>query len=87
MIPLQDQMNLDDPEEYFLWALVNMDGMSGAPLILPEPVLRVWSKHLYDCGFRHHPELQQITYRPPVSGTSILEAGGGEWVPCEEGES
>ena len=83
MIPLQNNMDFSDPEQHFLWALVNMDGMNGAPLLLPEPVLRTWSRHLYRCGFRHHTELQEITYRPPAEGASVLEAGAGEWVADE----
>lgn len=79
-LPLQATTNPDDPEEHLLWALVNLGANAGAPLIVPEVVLRSWSKHLYRCGFRHHPELQEIEYVPPAPDASVLEAGAGQWV-------
>lgn len=82
-LPLQDEMNRDDPVEHVLWALVNMGGLMGAPLGVPLEVLRVWAKHLYDCGFRHQPELQMIFYKPPADGEGLL-AMGGEWIPASE---
>lgn len=78
-LPLQEQMNMADPEEHLLWALVGMAAEAGAPLIVPTQILRGWSKHLYECGFRHHPEEQQRWYHPPKTGDSIMEAGLGEW--------
>lgn len=75
---------MEDPEEHILWALVNMAGAAGAPLLMPEPVMRSWARHLWDCGFRHHPELQMLFYRPPRAGASVLEAGAGEWVAADE---
>lgn len=79
-IPLQSNLDPDKPDEHALWALVNMGANAGAPLILPEPVLRSWSEHLWRCGFRHQPELQEIDYHPPAEDASVLEAGAGRWV-------
>lgn len=82
-IPTQQTIDPSKPEEHALWALVNMGANAGAPLILPEPVLRSWSAHLWRCGFRHHPELQEIDYQPPAEDASVLEAGAGRWVDRE----
>ncbi|MDO4606963.1 MAG: DUF2744 domain-containing protein [Bowdeniella nasicola] len=82
MIPLQKNMNMDDPEEHILWALVNIGGNIDAPLLMPERVLRRWAHHLWECGFRHHPELQMRFYQPPRDGAGVFEAGGGTWVPA-----
>lgn len=83
MIPLQENMDMDDPVEHVLWGLINMGGLMGAPLGVPVQVLRVWAKHLYDCGFRHHPDQQLIYYVPPENGEGLLTMGG-EWVPASE---
>lgn len=82
MLPLQEDMNPDDPVEHVLWALVNMGGMMGAPLGVPVSVLRVWAKHLYDCGFRHDPGKQMVFYIPPSHGDGLLSMGG-EWVAAD----
>lgn len=83
-IPLQGDMNQDDPQEHILWALVNMGENIGAPLLLPEKFMRDFSAHLYRCGFRHHPELQEIWYKPPGEGDSIWHGTGGHWVEGPE---
>lgn len=83
MIPLQENMDMDDPVEHVLWGLVNMGGLMGAPLGVPVQVLRVWAKHLYDCGFRHDQSKQMIFYAPPENGEGLLTMGG-EWVPASE---
>ena len=83
-IPLQGDMNQDDPQEHILWALVNMGENIGAPLLLPEKFMRDFSAHLYRCGFRHHDELQEIWYKPPGQGDSIWHGTGGHWVEGPE---
>lgn len=83
MIPLQENMDMDDPVEHVLWGLINMGGLMGAPLGVPVQVLRVWAKHLYDCGFRHHADQQLIYYVPPENGEGLLTMGG-EWVAASE---
>lgn len=82
-IPLQQNMDMTDPEEHALWALVNIGGDIGAPLLLPVEVMRHWSRHLYECGFRHHPDLQTRWYEPPTGEDSIWHGAGGKWVDHE----
>ena len=52
-LPTQDKCDMGKPDEHFLWALLNIGDSIGAPLLVPEPILREWSKHLYLAGFRH----------------------------------
>lgn len=80
-LPLQENADMTNPKEHVEWALVNMDS-SGAPLIMPRQVLQMWSEHLYRCGFRHDPTLQELFYAPPA-GSSPLEAGCGRWVKAD----
>ena len=83
-IPLQHDMDMDDPEQHLLWGLVNMGEKIGAPLLLPEKFMRDFSKHLYRCGFRHDPSEQEIWYKPPGNGDSIWHGTGGTWVEGPE---
>lgn len=82
-LPLQHEMDMGDPEQHVVWALLNMGSGMNAPMLLPTPVLKEWSRHLYRCGFRHHPECQEIFYQPPRQDASVLEAGAGQWVEAE----
>lgn len=81
-LPKQEDMDMGNPEEHLLWALLSMDARQGVPMLVPEPILRSWSKHLYRCGFRHHPELQEIYYKPPATD-STLGAIDGEWIEAD----
>ncbi|WP_426716523.1 DUF2744 domain-containing protein [Corynebacterium auriscanis] len=84
-IPVQSNCDVSKPDEHFLWALVNIGGDVGAPLIVPEEILRKWSEHLFLCGFRFDPDLQARWYEPPsgMSGESFWAAPGGRWVDTE----
>ncbi|MBV7294935.1 DUF2744 domain-containing protein [Corynebacterium sp. TAE3-ERU12] len=76
-VPDQDKCDPESPDEHLLWALMGLPGPGAtAVMLVPEPALRQWSKHLWECGFRHHPELQTRRYEPPSDPLS----GGGEWV-------
>lgn len=88
-IPVQSECDLGKPDEHFLWALVNIGGDIGAPLLLPEPIMRKWSEHLFYCGFRFDPELQQRWYEQPVgdSSESFWAAPGGKWADTPPTES
>lgn len=83
--PLQSAADPTDPVQHVSWALVGLAGpTSHAPLVLPQAVLDKWAKHLYDCGFRHNPELQKIKYIPPAKDTNWVLGAAGEWVPIEQ---
>lgn len=85
-IPMQHTCDMSDPAQHVLWALVNVGGRIGAPLLMPRKVMEEWSRHLFDAGFRHHPELQTIWYRPPGDDSTIWNGIGGEWISSEPGE-
>lgn len=85
MIPLQADCDMTNPEEHLLWALVALPGVeSQAPMIVPPPLLRAWSAHLYRCGFRFDQRLQEIKYVPPAGQTHWMAGSGGRWVGIDE---
>lgn len=60
MIPSQEQANMNDPQEHFLWALRNMPAFAGAGLVTHPGFLRQWSEHLWNCGFAHRDWLAEL---------------------------
>lgn len=84
-IPLQQDCNLEDPEEAFLWMFSGLPGLEAqAPMLVPPQVARRWSKRMWDAGARPHPELQTIKYVPPSSQQHWLAGAGGKWVPVDQ---
>lgn len=79
-IPQQHECDPNNPEDAFTWALVGLPGPKNAPMIVHPMVLRQWSKHLWDLGFRHYPEEQTKEYHPPVRGTHHWLNAAGSWV-------
>jgi hypothetical protein len=79
-IPLQEHQNPDNPQEHFLWALVGLPGPKGAPMLLSPKILRKWSEHLWNAGFRHLPDQQSHEYHPPARGQQHWLNGAGRWV-------
>lgn len=80
-IPLHENLDPTKPEEAFLWALVGLPGQQRAPLMVHPDVLRKWSKHLWELGFRHYPDLQVNEYHPPARGHGQWLNGSGDWLP------
>lgn len=80
-IPLREDCNPEDPHEAFLWALVGLPGPRNSPLLVHPDVLRQWSKHLWDLGFRHDPDEQVKEYHPPARGVTHWLNGAGQWAP------
>lgn len=60
MIPSQQDADLDNPEEHFLWALRNMPTFAGAGMVTHPGFLRQWSAHLWGCGFVHRDYLVRL---------------------------
>lgn len=83
-VPTLHSCDLDDPEEHFLWALVGMPDVIGAPLIMPVPQLRKISRHLWDLGFRQT-EAPSKKYRLDSSDDPLM-GGGGRWVDAADPE-
>ena len=84
-IPTQDNCDLDNPREMFLWMLVNISN-SQVPLLFPRKVLEDISEQIYRCGERLHLDEQQIYYKPPKppEDGSVWDSLGGEWVKAEQ---
>ncbi|PXX65384.1 uncharacterized protein DUF2744 [Nocardia tenerifensis] len=78
-IPLHEDCDPNDPHEAFTWALVGLPGPSNSPLLVHPAVLRQWSKHLWDLGFRHYPEEQTKEFHPPARGVTHWLNGSGQW--------
>lgn len=84
-IPIQINCDTDNPDEHAIWALVGLPGAGEtAPLAVPEEILAKWSRHLWQCGFRWHEELQEIKFIPPDTGTGYMQAPLGKWVDISE---
>lgn len=60
MIPPQEDTNWDDPEQHFAWALRNMPTLAGAGMVTHPGFLKLWSKHLWECGFAHRDWLESL---------------------------
>ena len=53
MIPTQQEADMKNPEEHFIWALRNMPAFAGSGMVTHPGFLRQWSAHLSQCGFVH----------------------------------
>ena len=60
MIPTQEQADFSKPDEHFVWALRNMPSLSGAGVVTHPGFLRLWSEHLWACGFAHRDYLESL---------------------------
>jgi hypothetical protein len=80
-IPMFEDCDPTDPHDAFTWALVGLPGPRNAPMMVHPHVLRQWSKHLWELGFRHEPEQQTKEYHPPARGGDHWLNGSGRWVP------
>ncbi|WP_052280793.1 phage gene 29 protein family protein [Nocardia vulneris] len=85
-IPHQSECNMDDPEEHALWALVCPPATGQTPILLPLFVAKNLAKALWNCGFRHHPELQTVKFQRPFRGQQHPMNGMGRWVPIDTPE-
>ncbi|MET7772442.1 DUF2744 domain-containing protein [Nocardia sp. NPDC005366] len=83
--PIRDNCDPTDPEEAFLWMLVGLPGLKGAPLLLPIQHLRAVSRRLWDCGARPTEE-PVIKYRPPRAGDPHWLLSPGTWSDADEPE-
>ncbi|MFG1796683.1 DUF2744 domain-containing protein [Nocardia sp. NPDC049149] len=81
--PIRDNCDPTDPEEAFLWMLVGLPGLKGAPLLLPVQHLRAVSRRLWDCGARPVGE-PVIKYRPPRAGDPHWLLSPGTWTDIND---
>lgn len=59
-IPSQQEADPHNPEEHVVWALRNMPTFAGIGAVTHPGFLRQWSKHLWECGFRHRDYLEGL---------------------------
>lgn len=81
--PTRHNCDPTDPEEAFLWMLVGLPGLKGAPLMLPIQHLRQVSRRLWDCGARPI-EQPVIKYRPPRTGDPHWLISPGTWADIDD---
>lgn len=60
MLQMQDQCDPNNPEEHLLWGLQLMPTLAGIGAVTNSGFLRMWSKHLWKCGFRHRDWLEGL---------------------------
>jgi hypothetical protein len=59
-IPSQHDADMSNPEEHFAWALRNMPAFAGTGAVTHSGFLRLWSEHLWKCGFAHRDYLEKL---------------------------
>lgn len=79
-----ENSDMDDPEQHAAWALGLIPGIGQSPLIFPENYASAISQHLFELGFRHHPELQSKKWRRPYRGQQTGFNPAGNWVPIDD---
>lgn len=96
-IPKQNEVNMQDPKQRFLWAFQGIE-YNGVPFAAPKEIFEQWSEHLSKAGFVHVSELegfidpdvykalpkQTIHYQPPVRGQDHPMNTSGQWVPVSQ---
>lgn len=60
MIPPQDKVDWDNPEEHLSWALQAMPTFAGIGMVTNHGFLRQWSEHLVKAGVCHVDSLKRL---------------------------
>lgn len=84
-MPQQAQCDMSNPEEHLLWGLAQIPVGNNSMPIQPQTA-RNMSKHLYELGFRHHPQLQTKKLQSPIRGPQSSLNGLARWVPIDTDE-
>lgn len=79
----QENCDMSNPEEHFLFGLMQIPVGSMEMMPILESTARTISKHLWDLGYRHHPKLQAKKYQRPVRGQQTHLNGLARWVPMD----
>jgi hypothetical protein len=83
---MQGNCDPDKPDEHLLWALTQVPITTHQPMIIQQNIARAISTHLWNCGFRHNPELQTRKLLPPFRGQQHALNGSARWVKMDEPE-
>ncbi len=59
-IPSQYEADFNKPDEHFVWALRNLPSFAGTGVVTHSGFLRLWSEHLWKCGFAHRDYLESL---------------------------
>lgn len=80
-----ENCDMTDPQEHFLWGLMQIP-MGNEMMPILENSARTISKHLYELGFRWHPDLQEKKYQAPPRGQQTALNGSARWVGMDAPE-
>lgn len=73
-------------EAFAAWMLMGVPGVGSAVMNMIGPIGAAWSKHLYQCGLRFHPEHQTIKRLRPYRGQQHALNGMHQWVAMDTEE-
>lgn len=79
----QDECDPSKPEEHFLWALGQIPMGDKVTQPIQPHLARTISKHLHECGFRHHPKLQKKKRLKAGRGQDHALNGVARWVDMD----
>lgn len=83
--PTQERCDPKKPDEFMAWAMVAPPHLRGAALILPSEYCQLYSKHMWDVGFRWYPKYQKKWWQAPASGDPHWLTSPGRWVDHKPG--
>lgn len=78
--PTIENCDLNDPEEFALWAFAALPHQNGGQFIMPIEYFRLVSKRLWDLGFRQV-EQPTLEYIPPSANDPNWATSAGRWEP------
>jgi hypothetical protein len=84
-LPTQDTVNWGDPTEHVAWALRNLPVVAGVGAVTNPGIIKGWSKHLFDAGFRHVDYLKTLADENGNIHVSKLPAQKIKWFPAFRG--
>lgn len=78
-LPTQETHDPTDPKQHVVWALRNLPLVAGVGAITHPGYLSEWSKHLWECGFRHRDYLESLADENGMIHVSQLPTQEIKW--------
>lgn len=85
-LPTQENHDPTDPKQHVVWALRNLPMIAGVGAITHPGYLTDWSKHLWECGFRHRDFLEGLADENGMIHVSQLPQQEIKWQPPFRGQ-
>lgn len=81
--PTQDECDQEDKRQWAAWAIhhlpLGQEGMTMQPHLV-----EAFCEHFWECGFRHHPELQTRKMQKPFRGQQHTQNASARWVDMDK---